>query len=103
MKPNAIATFLAVAGLALIIITTLFLFFYSVSPANASTLNLILGNALGWVTSTFAFYFGSSTGNKTKDETIASLTATAASGSAGPGGTTTIEKQVNVNTEGQPK
>lgn len=85
MKPNSIATFLAVAGLALIVITTLLLIFHAVPQENNSTLNLILGNALGWVTSTFAFFFGSSTGNKTKDDTIASLTATAATGGTGPG------------------
>ncbi len=101
MKPNSIATFLAVAGLALIVITTLLLIFHEVPKENNSTLNLILGNALGWVTSTFAFFFGSSTGNKTKDDTIASLSATAATG--GTGGTTNIDKQTIVNTEGQTK
>jgi hypothetical protein len=93
MKPNTIATFLAVFGLALIFITTLLLIFHVVPQENTSTLNLILGNALGWVTSTFAFFFGSSTGAKTKDDTIASLSATAAAGTGAgaplPGSTTT--------------
>ena len=87
MKPNTIATFLAVAGLGLIIITTLLLFFYPITDQNLQTLDLILGNALGWVTSTFAFFFGNTTGNKTKDETIASLAS--GTGTGGPPGTTT--------------
>lgn len=85
MKPNTIATFLAIAGLGLIIIITVLLFFLtSVPDKNLQTINIILGTGLGWVTSTFAFFFGNTTGNKTKDETIASLSATAATATTAP-------------------
>lgn len=90
------ATFLALAGIVIVAGVLLLLFFVNVPTANASALNIVLGALIGWMTSTYQFYYGSTKTSQTKDDTIASLAVTG-TGS----GTTNIEKQTVVNTEGQ--
>lgn len=92
------STFLAIGGLIMIAIVLLLLFFAPVPEGNAAPMNIVLGAVLGWVGSAYAFFYGSTKTSQTKDDTIASLATTGTGG-----GTTNIEKNVVVNTEGQTK
>jgi hypothetical protein len=98
MKDLSTPTFLAIAGLVMIAGVLLLLFFTAVPTANASALNIVLGALIGWMGSTYQFYYGSTKTSQTKDDTIASLT-TAATGT-GTGTTTTVTTETKP-TEGK--
>lgn len=75
MRDLTTATFLAIAGLAMIAGVLMLLFFKDVPQANASALNIVLGALIGWMGSTYQFYYGSTKTSQTKDDTIAALTS----------------------------
>lgn len=72
------AAFLAIFGLLMIAGIVFGLFFKAVPMENAAAMNIVLGAAIGWVGSTFAFYYGSNKSSQTKDESIAALSSVAA-------------------------
>jgi hypothetical protein len=60
---------------------------------NQTVLNVVVGNIMGWVSASIAFYFPSSVGARAKDETIATMSAALAAPAAGTTTTTVHTEQ----------
>lgn len=90
MKDLTTSTFLAVGGLLMVAAALGLLFFREVPQANAAPMNIMLGAVLGWMGSTYAFYYGSTKTSQLKDDTINTLTNTG-TGAGKTTPTTTVE------------
>ena len=94
MKDLTTATFLAICGLIMIAGVLLLLFFKDVPQANASALNIVLGALIGWMGSTYQFYYGSTKTSQVKDDAIANLSASVSGTGTGTTTATTTTKEM---------